>query len=198
PLVRTPLRTRLNGWDLACNPPPAIGGAVLTAMLRLLGDVDGRVSPFHAARVMRDVLELRLHRVDIAEDLEVAGHELLETIASLGAVGLPTSQDTAHVSVVDSDGNACAITASSGYGSGMSVGRTGMLGNNALGEPELNRRGLHALAPGTRLASNMAPTTGRHRNGTVLSIGTPGADRITTALLQVLVHFCLHGETLQY
>ncbi|USQ75693.1 gamma-glutamyltransferase [Ornithinimicrobium cryptoxanthini] len=198
PVVRTPLRTTLGAWDLSANPPPAIGGAVLTAMLRLLGDVKERVSPAHAARVMKDVLDLRLHRVDVADDLEVAGHELLETIASLGAVGLPTSQDTAHVSVVDSDGNACAITASSGYGSGMSVGGTGMLGNNALGEPELNRRGLHALAPGTRLASNMAPTTGRHRDGTVLSIGTPGADRITTALLQVLVHFCLHGETLQY
>lgn len=198
PVVRTPLRTTLSDWDLAANPPPAIGGAVLTAMLRMLGDLTERVSPAHAARVMKDVLDLRLNRVDVADDLEVAGHELLETIASLGAVGLPTSPDTAHVSVVDSDGNACAITASSGYGSGMYVGGTGMLGNNALGEPELNRRGLHSLTPGTRLASNMAPTTGRHRNGTVLSIGTPGADRITTALLQVLVHFCLHGETLQY
>lgn len=198
PVVRTPLRTTLGAWDLAANPPPAIGGAVLTAMLRLLGDVRERVSPAHAARVMKDVLDLRLHRVDVADDLEVAGHQLLETIAELGAVGLPTSQDTAHVSVVDGDGNACAITASSGYGSGMYVAGTGMLGNNALGEPELNRRGLHSLAPGTRLASNMAPTTGRHSDGTVLSIGTPGADRITTALLQVLVHFCLHGETLRY
>jgi gamma-glutamyltranspeptidase/glutathione hydrolase len=198
PLVRTPLRTQLNGWDLACNPPPAIGGAVLTAMLRLLGDVDARVSPVHTARVMRDVLDLRLHRVDIADDLEVAGHELLETIASMGAVGLPTSQDTVHVSAVDDAGNACAITASAGYGSGMYVGGTGMLANNALGEPELNRRGLHSLRPGTRLASNMAPTTLRHPDGSVLAIGTPGADRITTALLQVLLHFCLHGETLQY
>ncbi|MCK0112343.1 gamma-glutamyltransferase family protein [Ornithinimicrobium sp. F0845] len=198
PIARPPLRSSLNGWELACNPPPAIGGAVLTAMLRLVGDVDERVSPEHAARVMKDVLDLRLHRVDIAEDLEVAGHALLETIAAMGAVGLPTSQDTAHVSVVDSDGNACAITASSGYGSGMYIGGTGLLGNNALGEPELNRRGIHALPPGTRLASNMAPTTLRHPDGTVLAIGTPGADRITTALLQVLLHFCLHGETLQY
>lgn len=198
PVVRTPLRTSLGDWDLAANPPPAIGGAVLTAMLRSLGDVRERVSPAHAARVMKDVLDLRLHRVDVAEDLEVAGHELLETIAAMGAVGLPTSPDTAHVSVVDDDGNACAITASSGYGSGMYVAGTGLLGNNALGEPELNRRGLHALPPGTRLASNMAPTTARHSDGTVLSIGTPGADRITTALLQVLVHFCLHGEALQY
>lgn len=198
PAVRTPLRTALRGWDLAVGPPPAIGGPVLTAMLRLIGDVDGPIAPGHAAQVMKDVLDLRLHRVDIADDLEAAGHELLETIAAMGAVGLPTSPDTAHVSVVDSDGNACAITASAGYGSGMYLGGTGMLGNNALGEPELNRRGLHALPPGTRMASNMSPTTARHADGTVLSIGTPGADRITTALLQVLIHFCVHQETLQY
>ncbi len=197
-VVRTPLRTTLNGWDLAASPPPAIGGAVLTAMLRLLGDTRGPVSPVQALTVMKDVLDLRLHRVDIAEDLEVAGHELLETIAAMGAVGLPTSADTAHVSVVDSDGTACAITASAGYGSGMTVGDTGMLGNNALGEPELNRRGMHQLLPGTRLASNMAPTTLRHPDGAVLAIGTPGADRITTALLQVLLHFCRHQESLQY
>src|SRR5699024_716909 len=91
----------------------------------------------------------------------------------------------------------CAVTASAGYGSGMDVGGTGLIGNNALGELELNRQGLHALAPGSRMASNMAPTTGRADDGGVLAIGSPGADRITTALLQVLLHFCLHDEGLQ-
>lgn len=198
PVVRSGLITRLNGWQLACNPPPSIGGPVLTAMLRLIGDESTEVTPVTAARVMSDVLELRLNHVDVAPDLEAAGHELLETIARMGTAGLPTSPSTTHVSVVDSDGSSCAITASSGYGSGMTITGTGMLGNNALGELELNRLGLHALAPGTRLASNMTPTTGRHADGSCLAIGTPGADRITTALLQVLLHFCLHGEPLQH
>ena len=101
------------------------------------------------------------------------------------------------MSAVDGDGNACALTCSSGYGSGATVPGTGMLLNNALGEPELNRRGLHALAPGTRLASNMAPTTGRSDDGAVLAAGSPGADRITTALLQVLGPFCLDDARLQ-
>ena len=61
-----------------------------------------------------------------------------------------------------------------------------MLLNNSLGELELNRRGLHAAEPGTRLASNMAPTTGHTADGRVLAIGSPGADRITTALMLVL------------
>ena len=37
----------------------------------------------------------------------------------------------------------------------------------------VNRLGLHQLSPGTRLASNMAPTTGRTTDGRVLAIGSP-------------------------
>jgi gamma-glutamyltranspeptidase/glutathione hydrolase len=70
---------------------------------------------------------------------------------------------------------------------------TGILLPNCLGEPELNRLGLHALAPGTRLASNMAPSVARSRDGAALAIGSPGADRITTALMQVLGRHCLDG-----
>lgn len=198
PVLRPALRTSLGRWDLACNPPPSIGGPVLTAMLRVLGDIDGPVTAERAARSMRQVLDLRMHRIDTAEDLHAAGEELLATIAAFGDTGLPTSPDTAHVSVVDTDGNACALTASAGYGSGMTVAGTGLMANNALGEPELNRRGLHALSPGTRMASNMSPTTARHADGSRLAIGSPGADRITTALLQVLLHFCIHGEELQH
>ena len=51
--------------------------------------------------------------------------------------------------------------------------------------------------PGTRLASNMAPTTGRTADGRVLAIGSPGADRITTALMLVLGRGCLRGADLQ-
>lgn len=198
PVVRPALRAELGSWDLACNPPPAIGGPVLTAMLRLLSRIEpGPITALDAARVMRQVLDLRLANVDIADDLEAAGTELLHQIAAMSDQVLPTPASTAHVSVVDSDGMACAITASSGYGSGMTIQSSGMLANNALGEPELNRRGMHTLTPGTRMASNMAPTTARHRDGTVLAIGTPGADRITTALTQVLLHMCVHGEGMQ-
>jgi gamma-glutamyltranspeptidase/glutathione hydrolase len=39
----------------------------------------------------------------------------------------------------------------------------------------------------------MAPTTARTADGRVLAIGSPGADRITTALMQVLAQHCLRG-----
>ena len=65
---------------------------------------------------------------------------------------------------------------------------TGLWLNNCLGELELNRHGLAAGPPGKRLPSNMAPSCARAA-GKVLAIGSPGADRITTALHQFLVNF---------
>ena len=197
PLVRPPVRRTVGDWDLAVNPPPSVGGPMLAVMLGELG----RRGDWHWPDVLdiqRAVLGYRREVHDRATDLDVAGHELLLSVDRHGLAGLPTSSSTANVSVVDGNGTACAVTVSSGYGAGVTVPGTGMLLNNALGEPELNRLGLHRLAPGIRLASNMAPTTGRTRDGRVLAIGSPGADRITTALMQVLGQGCLHGKDLRH
>lgn len=196
PLVRPPVRRVVGEWDLAVNPPPSVGGPMLAVML---GELARRGSHDwgDVIEIQRAVLRYRVAVHDYSPDLDTAGHELLLRVDRHGLAGLPTSASTAHVSVVDSDGTACAITMSAGYGAGITVPGTGMLLNNALGEPELNRLGLHRLAPGTRLASNMAPTTGRTADGRVLAIGSPGADRITTALMQVLGQGCLGGAPLR-
>jgi gamma-glutamyltranspeptidase/glutathione hydrolase len=73
--------------------------------------------------------------------------------------------------------------------------QTGLWLNNCLGELELNRRGLNATPAGARLPSNMTPAVAR-RSRSVLAIGSPGADRITTALHQFMVHFIQRGLTL--
>ncbi len=195
PLVRPPVRRTVGDWDLAVNPPPSVGGPMLAAMLGELA-TRGSYGWDDVLEIQRAVLRYRVAVHDVAPDLDIAGHELLLQVDRHGLAGLPTSANTANISVVDADGTACAVTVSSGYGAGITVPGTGILLNNALGEPELNRLGLHRLEPGTRLASNMAPTTGRTGDGRVLAIGSPGADRITTALMQVLGQGCLHGAAL--
>ena len=107
-----------------------------------------------------------------------------------------TSPSTIHTSAVDSDGLACAITASAGYGSGVMISGTGLWLNNSLGEIELHPQGLQGLRPGMRLTSNMAPTIARHKDDTVIAIGSPGASRITTAIVQVLFNFIHLGMSL--
>jgi gamma-glutamyltranspeptidase/glutathione hydrolase len=155
-----------------------------------------------AIEIQRRVLGYRSSVHDLSPDLEADGLDLLARIGERGLGALHGSSSTANVSAVDSDGNACAITMSSGYCAGVCIPGTGILLNNTLGEVELNRLGVHALRPGTRLASNMAPTTGRGRRETSgpprpLAIGSPGADRITTALMLVLGQGCLHGRDLR-
>lgn len=191
PVVRPALVGYVPGWTVATNPPPAIGGVTLGAMLGLLG---GRpAGPWseddvvHLVDVQARVLGFRRDRVDLREDVVTA-------IAELRAAF--TSPSTVHTSAVDADGLACAVTLSAGYGSGVMVPETGLWMNNCLGEVELNRRGLHAWPVGARLVSNMAPTVARSDAGAVLSIGSPGADRITTAILQAFANHAHAGMSL--
>jgi gamma-glutamyltranspeptidase/glutathione hydrolase len=194
-VLRPALQVEAGPWSLATNPPPAIGGAVLAAMLTLLGErPKAQWTPAdvaHLVAVQRRVLDVRRDVLDVADDREGAALSLLREIGWRA----PTAPSTVHISVVDGEGTAAAITASSGYGSGVTVPGTGLWLNNCLGELELNRGA--TLAPGERLRSNMAPTVGRTPDGAVLAVGSPGADRITTALLQVLAPFAHAGTSLQ-
>ncbi|MEO5853817.1 MAG: gamma-glutamyltransferase [Nocardioides sp.] len=196
PVVRPAHTLAVGDWTVAVNPPPAVGGPILAVMLGELAR-RGDWTWADAIEIQRTVLGYRHDVHDRSRDLEADGLALLDAVGELGLAALRGSPSTAHVSAVDADGNACAVTMSSGYGAGLCIPGTGILLNNALGEVELNRLGLHATPPGTRLASNMAPTTARTTDGRVLAIGSPGADRITTALMLVLGQGCLKHADLR-
>ena len=66
---------------------------------------------------------------------------------------------TTHVSVIDGEGNAAALSTSTGSGSGVIVPGTGIYLNNMLGEYDLV--GGRPPRPGVRLTSMMAPTIAR-------------------------------------
>lgn len=200
PVVRPALISTMDGWTFGTNPPPSVGGVCVTAMLRLL---DGSphhhwdaVDVDHLVRVQRAVLGHRVAVLDSTDDLVREAAAFLDLI-DRDHLAVLESGSTAHVSATDSDGGACSITVSSGYSSGMVARGTGIWLNNCLGEQELNARGLHGLEPGTRLLSNMAPTVGRHADGSAIAIGSPGADRITTAIVQALAGFVNGGLGLQ-
>jgi len=200
PVSRRPIVVQADGWQVATNPAPAIGGAILASILLLLerhaftvwtGEEVRRL-----ATVQRSVLDYRGRHLDDAGDREAAVEALLEAARLGDQRGLLDSPSTIHTSVVDTDGLACAITASAGYGSGVMIPGTGMWLNNSLGELELQPGGLGAFESGSRLVSNMAPTVARRPDGSVLAIGSPGASRITTAISQVLLNFMHLGMSL--
>ncbi len=189
PVVRPALTVDVGEWQVGTNPPPSVGGVTAAAMLAMLAGrpTGGWTASDTAALVEAQSLvwRYRYDRLDLATDLDAAARDLLDAVAS-GMLTLPGAPSTTHVSAVDDEGGACAVTVSSGYGSGLIAAGTGIWLNNCLGEPELNAGGLHALPPGRRLVSNMAPSVARRRDGAVLAIGSPGADRISTAIVQVL------------
>lgn len=191
---RACLMSEAGDWAIALNPPPAVGGVVLASMLTAFGSEPlEQWTPAETSRlavVQREILDYRKAHLDLADDRAAVARDLLEHSRRLLATW--TSGSTVHTSAVDSNGLACAITASSGYGSGEIAPGTGLWLNNCLGELELNRRGLGAGPPGSRLPSNMSPTIAR-RADHVISMGSPGADRITTALHQFILHALQRG-----
>ena len=190
-IERQALLTDIDEWRIATNPPPAVGGVVLSAMLSSFANAPVHGWDANSAarllRVQRACLRFRRRHLDLAEDVGREGKRMLEQARSGQLLNRWTSSSTVHTSAVDDAGLACAITASSGYGSGEMPAGTGLWLNNCLGELELNRRGLDAGPTGSRLPSNMAPSIAC-RKGRVIAIGSPGADRITTAIHQFLVN----------
>jgi gamma-glutamyltranspeptidase/glutathione hydrolase len=199
-IERQPLIAAIGDWSIATNPAPAIGGAVLSAMLMSCSELQPHVwtrsTLERLIQTQRACLDFRVQNLDLAEDVGAEAGRLIELARSGQLLSRWTSASTVHTSVVDNSGTGCAITASSGYGSGEMPSGTGLWLNNCLGEIELNRRGLDAGPIGSRLPSNMAPSVARG-NGSVLAVGSPGADRITTALQQFLINYLLFDMPLE-
>lgn len=192
PAIRESMLVEYGDWTVASNPPPAMGGSVLCAMLLAFRDHSFSTWDKDAlqrlATVQNAALSYRRKKLDPVDDISAPAAELIRLAKSGGLLSRWSSGSTVHTSVVDRDGLACAITASSGYGSGEMPANTGLWLNNSLGELELNLAGLDVGPPGRRLPSNMAP--GAARSGRrLLAMGSPGADRITTALHQFLVNY---------
>ena len=191
-IERPSLRVPMGAWSIASNPAPAVGGSVLAAMLLACADLPHENWDSDALRrlieIQRACLSFRKRRLDLAENVGDEAAALLESASNGQLLSEWASASTVHTSAVDDSGLACAVTASSGYGSGEMPAGTGLWLNNCLGELELNRRGLAATPVGARLPSNMAPSIARSADA-VIAIGSPGADRITTALQQFLLNY---------
>jgi gamma-glutamyltranspeptidase/glutathione hydrolase len=188
-MVRAPVTTEAFGWRVESNPPPAVGGALLTHLLELLrarpadDPVKRLVSFIDAEQV---VVGYRKDRYEDPDDVAIAYHEAISALRGTGAA----SPSTTHASAADSDGLVCALTESCGYGAGLVV--NGIVLNNTLGEEELNPMGAHRLTPGSRCHSNMTPTVASGPDR-VVGLGSPGADRIVGAVAQTFLRLAIDG-----
>ena len=186
--VRKPIRLKSHGYQLALNPPPSIGGAMAGSMVQLYDalwreEMSTAERTLAIARIQRTMFSLR--QQEGSGDWNEQRMQLILEKPWLEKYFHKTfSPNTMHTSVATGDGSVVAITMSNGYGSGISIPGTGIPTNNSLGEPELNPAGYFRIPAGGRLVSNMSPTVVWDEDGMSLAMGSPGASRITTTILQ--------------
>lgn len=205
PVRRRPVQAPYLGHDFRSNPPPSAGGVLLAYGLRLLErfgvEEQGSFEDVTAlVEVMREQARTRdgrfardLHRGGLGRRL--TGEEALETGWARLQAGLGTPREatlpggTTHISVVDADGNAAALSNSTGSGSGVVVPGTGLQLNNMLGEFDTDP----ALRPGLRMSSGMSPSVALRDGRVRLVLGSAGSLRLRNAVFQVTVNVLGHG-----
>jgi len=189
--IREPIATTAFGWHIQSNPPPSVGGAVLVHMLALLDDADLKDPVARLTAVIEAqgaAMGYRKERYTDPHGIAVAFEEALQSLRSRAR-----SSETTHTSSADAEGYVCSLTESNGYGAAVVV--RGILLNNTLGEEELNPLGVHRLPPGSRCHSNMTPTVASN-GGLVVGLGSPGADRIVSAIVQTLLRLAVDQVSL--
>jgi gamma-glutamyltranspeptidase/glutathione hydrolase len=195
---REPLYWHHAGVTVALNPPPAASGALIAFGLGFLAALAEHGHAIDAAALHAAMEAINEARATHGESLALrlaAGH-LAKEIGD--AARHPAAyRGTTHVSVIDADGNAAAISLSNGEGNGTIVGTFGFMLNNMLGEEDIASDGLGDWRPGTRLSSMMAPTIILQKDGTVTAMGTGGSNRIRSAILQVAVNLLDRGMSLE-
>ena len=196
--LRKPLKLKYRGSSIWTNPAPSVGGTLIGLALELLKAYPiaqyGFGSPLHLEILLRVQNILNRNKQVRADSQNRGGEEgadespqvelrmaLRDTLKKhpVGAKG------TTHVSILDTQGNAAAMTVSNGSGSGHVLGDYGFTMNNMLGEEDLNPNGFHLWPSNRRIASMMAPTF-IEDHGSLYITGSGGSNRIRTAVLQVI------------
>ncbi|MEX2108206.1 MAG: gamma-glutamyltransferase, partial [Solirubrobacterales bacterium] len=182
-IERRPIRAPFRGTEVLTNPPPSSGGILIAYCLGLLERLGERSAPEQLVAAMGAANAARGEA--FAEALY--GEGLEASLLDPGALDLAAGDllgSTTHISVLDGEGMCASVTCSNGSGSGVLVPGTGVILNNMLGEEDLNPLGFHAIAPGRRVPSMMAPTVVLRDGEIELGLGSAGSNRIRSAIVQ--------------
>jgi gamma-glutamyltranspeptidase/glutathione hydrolase len=225
-IERTPLRGHYRDYEVVTSPPPSSGGIGILQMLGMLEGSGyeksgaGSAATIHyVAEVMRRFYADRSEYFGDADFVKVPMPKLLDPryIASRrdsidpqhatpsdkvrpGDLGPYEKTETTHFDIVDSEGNAVAVTytLNGGYGSGVTAPSLGFLLNNEMddfaakpGEENLFhliQGEANAIQPGKRPLSSMTPTILVRDGKPFLVLGAPGGSRIINGVLQVILN----------
>jgi gamma-glutamyltranspeptidase/glutathione hydrolase len=219
---RPPVRGTYRGLEVLSASPPSSGGVVLLQCLNILEGYDVPAMGFGSSRHVHHFAEAlrrafadrarwlgdpeaspdmpleRLVSKSYAERLRATILDARASASSPASFEWAESAETTHLSVVDADRNAVALTYTleDSYGSKIVVPGAGFLLNNEMGDfnagPGLtDATGLvgtppNLAGPGKRMLSSMTPTIVVKQGRPYLVTGSPGGRTIpSTVLLNV-------------
>ena len=234
PRVREVVRGTYRGYEVVSMPPPSSGGVTLIQMLNVLEGYDLRAAGFGSAINVHRIAEamrrgfadraLHLGDPDFNPRLPVLRLTSKEYAAGLRASidpdrasrsgpdtfeWPPRGNETTHVSVVDADRNAVALTTTleQSYGSKIVVPGAGFLLNNEMGDfnaaPGLTTAtGLigtqpNLAEPGKRMLSSMTPTILAKDGRLFMATGSPGGRTIINTVLHTILNVIDFGMNVQ-
>jgi gamma-glutamyltranspeptidase/glutathione hydrolase len=222
--TRTPIIFKYKGYTIVTMPLPSSGGIILQQMMKMIEGRNVSAMNFESAQSVQLMTEIERRAyadranflgdpdfVNVPVKTLVSNKYLKERMKDYqpGKAGSSTetkagvideSEETTHLSIIDKEGNAVAVTTTlnGGYGSRTVVGGAGFLLNNEMddfsvkpGVPNMygavgNEK--NAIAPGKRMLSSMTPTIVLKNDQPYLVVGTPGGTTIPTSVFQTLVN----------
>ena len=228
---RTPLTCDYNGYKIITVPPPSGGGIILIQLLRMIDPYPFREWGFNSVSTIHLMAEAERRAfadrseypgdpdfIKIPVDQLISKKYIIDHMntfnekkASSSLEIMPgspegyTSEETTHYSVVDSSGNAVAVTTTlnNTFGNSIVVDSAGFLLNNEMDDFSVkpgvpNMYGLvggeaNSVQPGKRMLSSMTPTMVEKKGKLLLVLGSPGGSTIPTTVFQVVVNVLNFG-----
>jgi gamma-glutamyltranspeptidase/glutathione hydrolase len=231
---RLPLKGTYRGYEVLTMPPVSAGGTALVEMLNILEGYDLAATGFGSALTVHRTAEAmrrafadrarfmgdpesnpqmpvdRLVSKEYAAGLRRTIGDDRASVSSPETFEWPAEgSQTTHLSVVDQDRNAVALTYTleDNYGAKIVVPGAGFILNNEMGDfnagPGLtNSEGLigtepNLAGPGKRMVSSMTPTILVHEGKLFLVLGSPGGRKIPNAVLLTILNVVDFGMNVQ-
>lgn len=231
---RKPITFEYDDYTISSMPPPSSGGICLAQILGMIEPLPLNEYGFHDVRSVHAIAEAERRayadRAEYIGDSDFWNVPILEmtdeiyltsrmtdftaekvTSSEAIAAGEPRveSEETTHLSIVDSEGNAVSITTTlnTNFGSKVVVSGAGFFLNNEMddfsakpGVP--NFYGLvgneaNAIQPQKRMLSSMTPTIIEKGGELFMVVGSPGGSTIITSVLQVFLNVAEYGMTVE-
>lgn len=212
PRVRTPIRFHLGTRDVITMPPPSAGGLMLAEVLRgheLMGKKGewGTAETLHlTAELMRGAIDDRAQFIGDPEQSPVdvsalfTDERLKKRIALIDPWSSKTGAElrvedhgTSHLSIIDGEGNAIALTTTvnTGFGAKLVAGDTGIVLNDQM--DDFGKAAPNNPRPGAKPTSSMTPTIVLENGTPVMVAGGSGGTRIATSVALVSLAHLFFG-----